>query len=142
IFITYLSLLHMLISLLTDIFDNAVADRLLGLIGQAGVELAIQSLSIMMILLFAVVIDYSLFIFSRFREELKQHDDKYHAMRLAMQEIGVPIFYSSSTILIAMLVLFFATFGDYKNFAPIFSIAVVVVMIDSVTLIPTLFTLF
>src|SRR5699024_2628001 len=96
----------------------------------------------MMILLFAVVIDYSLFIFSRFREELKQHDDKYHAMRLAMQEIGVPIFYSSSTILIAMLVLFFATFGDYKNFAPIFSIAVVVVMIASVTLIPTLFTLF
>src|SRR5699024_10407979 len=139
---TYRSPLLALIPLLAAVFVYAVADRLLGLLGQAGVELASQSLSIMMILLFAVVIDYSLFIFSRFREELKQHDDKYHAMRLAMQEIGVPIFYSSSTILIAMLVLFFATFGDYKNFAPIFSIAVVVVMIASVTLIPTLFTLF
>lgn len=139
---TYRSPLLALIPLLAAVFVYAVADRLLGLLGQAGVELASQSLSIMMILLFAVVIDYSLFIFSRFREELKQHDDKYHAMRLAMQEIGVPIFYSSSTVLIAMLVLFFAKFGDYKNFAPIFSIAVVVVMIAAVTLIPTLFTLF
>src|SRR5699024_7381207 len=33
------------------------------------------------------------------------------------------------------------TFGDYKNFAPIFSIAVLVVMFSSVTLIPALFTL-
>lgn len=139
---TYRSPLLALIPLLAAVFVYAVADRLLGILGQSGVELASQSLSIMMILLFAVVIDYSLFIFSRFREELKSHDDKYHAMRLAMQEIGVPIFYSSSTILIAMLVLFFATFGDYKNFAPIFSIAVVVVMIAAVTLIPTLFTLF
>src|SRR5690625_4133593 len=40
-----------------------------------------------------------------------------------------------------MLVLFAASFGDYKNFAPIFSIAVLVVMFSSVTLIPALFTL-
>lgn len=139
---TYRSPLLALIPLLAAVFVYAVADRLLGLLGLGGVELASQSLSIMMILLFAVVIDYSLFIFSRFREELKKHDDKYEAMQLAMKEIGIPIFYSGSTILLAMLVLFAANFGDYKNFAPIFSIAVLVVMLSSVTLIPTLFTIF
>ena len=138
---TYRSPLLALIPLLAAVFVYAVADRLLGLLGLSGVELASQSLSIMMILLFAVVIDYSLFIFSRFREELKKHEIKYEAMRRSMKEIGIPIFYSSSTILLAMLVLFAATFGDYKNFAPIFSIAVLVVMISSVTLIPALFTL-
>lgn len=138
---TYRSPLLALIPLLAAVFVYAVADRLLGLLGLSGVELASQSLSIMMILLFAVVIDYSLFIFSRFREELKKHEDKYEAMKLAMREIGIPIFYSGSTILLAMLVLFAATFGDYKNFAPIFSIAVLVVMFSSVTLIPALFTL-
>src|SRR5690625_2901409 len=140
--ITYRSPLLALIPLLGAVFVYAVADRLLGILGMTGVELASQSLSIMMILLFAVVIDYSLFIFSRFREELKKSDDKYIAMQAAMREIGIPIFYSGSTILLAMLVLFMATFGDYKNFAPTFSVAVFVVILSSVTLLPALFTAF
>src|SRR5690625_7775395 len=90
----------------------------------------------MMILLFALVIDYSLFIFSRFKEELKKHDDKHEAMRLAMREIGVPIFYSAATVLGAMLILSFAQFGDYKNFSLIFVTAVFVVLISSATIIP------
>jgi len=140
--VTYRSPLLALIPLFGAVFVYAVADRLLGFFGLSGVELASQSLSIMMILLFAVVIDYSLFIFSRFREELKKTDDKYYAMQAAMREIGIPIFYSGSTILLAMLVLFGAQFGDYKNFAPIFSIAVLVVMVASLTLLPALFTTF
>lgn len=139
---TYRSPLLALIPLLAAGFVYGVVSQILGFIGKAGLELASQSLSIMMILLFAVVIDYSLFIFSRFKEELKQHENKHEAMRLAMREIGVPIFYSGATVLGAMLVLIFAHFGDYKNFAPIFGTAVFVVMIASVTIIPALFTIF
>lgn len=140
--VTYRSPLLALIPLLTAAFVYAVADRFLGIIGASGVELANQSLSIMMILLFAIVIDYSLFIFSRYREELKKRDDKYESMRLAMKEISIPIFYSATTIIIAMLILLFAQFGDYKNFAPIFSIAIFVVLLAAMTLIPALFTIF
>ncbi|HEY4599711.1 MAG TPA: MMPL family transporter [Cerasibacillus sp.] len=139
---TYRSPLLALIPLLGAGFVYQVVNQVLGLMGKAGVELANQSLSIMMILLFAVVIDYSLFIFSRFREELVKTENKYEAMKLAMREIGIPIFYSGSTILLAMLILFFAQFGDYRNFAPIFGVAVFIVMIASVTLVPALFTLF
>lgn len=140
--VTYRSPLLAFIPLLGAVFVYSIADRLLGLIGLNGVELANQSLSIMMILLFAVVIDYSLFIFSRFHEELKQTEDKYQAMQSAMREIGVPLFYSATTILLAMLVLFFTDFGDYKNFAPIFSVAVFVVLFSALTLLPALFTIF
>lgn len=140
--VTYRSPLLAVIPLLGAVFVYAVVDRLLGLVGASGVELANQSLSIMMILLFAVVIDYSLFVFSRFREELKKTADKYEAMRRAMREIGIPIFYSGSTIFLAMIVLLFASFGDYRNFAPIFTIAVLIVMISGITLIPALFTIF
>ena len=42
----------------------------------------------------------------------------------------------------AMLVLFFAEFGDYRNFAPIFGTAMAVIMLASITLVPALFTLF
>lgn len=140
--VTYRSPLLALIPLLGAAFVYGIVDQLLGFIGWAGLELASQSLSIMMILLFALVIDYSLFIFSRFKEELKKSDDKYEAMQLAMREIGLPIFYSGATVLVAMLILLFAKFGDYSNFAPIFGTAIVVVMISSVTLIPALFTIF
>src|SRR5690606_42157879 len=101
-----------------------VVNQILGIMGKAGVLLSSQTISIMTILLFATIIDYSLFIFSRFREELKQNEDKHEAMKLAMRSVGTPIFYSAATILAAMLILFFAAFGDYRNFAPTFSAAV------------------
>ena len=92
----------------------------------------------MSILLFAAVIDYSLFVFSRFREELKSHENKYEAMKSAMRETGMPIFYSGGTVLAAMLVLFFAEFGDYRNFAPTFGTTMFVIMLASITLDPCL----
>lgn len=140
--VTYRSPLLALIPLLAAGFIYFVSDQILGFIGNSGVKLASQSLSIMMILLFALVIDYSLFIFSRFREELKKEENKYIAMRQAMKEIGTPIFYSGATVFGAMLILLFAQFGDYRNFAPIFGTAIFVVMISAVTLIPALFTIF
>src|SRR5699024_3546794 len=139
---TYRSPLLALIPLIAAAFVYEVVIQTLGFIGKAGLDLSSQSFSIMMILLFAVVIDYSLFLLSRFREELKQHDDRFKAMQLAMREIGIPIFYSGSTILVAMLLLLFTQFGDYRNFAPTFGTAVFIVMLSSVTLIPALFTLF
>jgi len=140
--IIYRSPLLALIPLLAAAFVYEVVMQTLGLLGKAGLVMSSQTVSIMTILLFAAVIDYSLFVFSRFREELKQHDDKYTAMKIAMRGTGTPVFFSGGTVLAAMLVLFFAEFGDYRNFAPIFATAMVIIMIASVTLVPALFTLF
>src|SRR5699024_10846831 len=51
------------IPLLAAVFVYGVVNQILGLLGKAGVPLSNQSLSIMTILLFATVIDYSLFVF-------------------------------------------------------------------------------
>ncbi|WP_405097224.1 MMPL family transporter [Oceanobacillus sp. FSL H7-0719] len=116
--------------------------QILGILGDSGLVMSTQSVSIMTILLFAAVIDYSLFIFSRFREELKSHDDKYAAMKAAMRGMGLPVFYSGATIFAAMIILIFASLEDYRNFAPIFGTTFIVIMLASVTLVPALFTLF
>ena len=110
--------------------------------GKAGLLMSNQTLSIMTILLFAAVIDYSLFVFSRFREELKHYESKYDAMKMAMRETGTPVFFAGGTVLAAMLVLFFAQFGEYRNFAPTFGTTMVIIMLASITIIPALFTLF
>lgn len=140
--VIYRSPLLALIPLLAAVFVYEVVNQLLGIMGSAGLIMSNQTISIMMILLFAAVIDYSLFVFSRFREELKVHEDKYVAMREAMRETGMAVFFAGGTVLAAMLVLFFAEFGDYNNFAPTFSTTMVVIMLASVTLVPALFTLF
>lgn len=131
-----------LIPLLAAGIVYTVVNQVLGIMGKAGVLLNNQTISIMTILLFAAVIDYSLFIFSRFREELKRHENKHEAMKKAMHGVGIPIFYSGATILAAMLILFFAQFGDYRNFAPTFAAAVIIVMFAALTLIPALFAAF
>lgn len=140
--IIYRSPLLALIPLLAAAFVYEAVTQILGLMGKAGLELSSQTISIMSILLFVAVIDYSLFVFSRYREELKQHEDKFVAMREAMRETGMPVFFSGGTVLAAMLVLFFARFGDYRNFAPTFATTMAIIMVASITLVPALFMLF
>lgn len=130
-----------LIPLVGAAFVYEAVNQILGLMGKAGLAIGQQSFSIMTILLFAALIDYSLFVFSRYREALKQQENKYESMKFAMRGTGTPIFYSGGTVLAAMLVLFFAEFGEYRNFAPIFGIAIAIVLMASLTLVPALFTL-
>jgi len=140
--VIYRSPLLALIPLLAAAFVYEVVMQILGLMGKGGLVTSSQTISIMSILLFAAVIDYSLFVFSRYREELKAYQDKFEAMKIAMRETGMPVFFSGGTVLAAMLVLFFAEFGDYRNFAPTFATAMAVIMLASITLVPALFTLF
>lgn len=119
-----------------------VVNQVLGLMGAGGLEINNSTTSIMSILLFAAVIDYSLFVFSRYREELNRYESKYEAMKYAMRATGEPVFLAGGTVLAAMLVLFFADFRDYQNFAPVFGTTMFIIMLASITLIPALFTLF
>lgn len=66
--VIYRSPLLALIPLLAAAFVYEVVNQTLGIMGKSGLLLNNQTLSIMSILLFAAVIDYSLFVFSRYRE--------------------------------------------------------------------------
>ncbi|WP_239616224.1 MMPL family transporter [Cohnella mopanensis] len=119
-----------------------VVDRVIGLAGKNGwFVIDKQSLSIMMILLFAVITDYCLFVFSRYREQLAVVDSKYDAMGKAMARVSEPILFSGGTVLVAMLALFASVFKPYHGFAPVFSIAVAVILLAGLTLIPAIFAL-
>ncbi|MCS0791418.1 MMPL family transporter [Cytobacillus firmus] len=138
----YRSPLLAVIPLLATAIVYQVVNQSIALMGAGGLEVNNQTTSIMSILLFAAVIDYSLFVFSRYREELNHYENKYIAMKHAMRATGEPVFFAGGTVLAAMLVLFFADFRDYQNFSPIFGTAMFFIMLASVTLVPALFTLF
>ncbi|TNJ68346.1 MMPL family transporter [Paenibacillus hemerocallicola] len=119
-----------------------VVDRLLGLSGKNGWFLVDkQALSIMMILLFAVLTDYCLFLLARYKEELGSNASSYDAMKSALTHVAEPILFSGGTVLAAMLTLFAAAFKPYHHFAPVFSVAMAVIVLAGLTLIPALFAI-
>jgi putative drug exporter of the RND superfamily len=119
-----------------------LVNKSIGIFGSAGMEIETQATSIMSILLFAALTDYSLFIVARFKEELKKVENKFTAMKQAMEEVTEPILFSGGTVLAAMLVLFAAIYEPYRNFAPVFSIALVLILLGGLTLLPALYVLF
>lgn len=141
--IIYRAPLLTLIPLLGAGIVYVVVDKFVGLTAKAGLFITEnQALSIMSVLLFAVVTDYSLLIFSRFREELRRHETVDEAMRITMKHVREPIFFSGSTIMLGMGTLFFALYEPYRNFAPVFAIAAGIMLIAGLTLLPALFALF
>src|SRR5699024_12691849 len=97
--------------------------------------------SSMMVCLFAVLSDYPLCDISRWRTELMKYDSKFDAIAKVFEPVVKPILLSGATVLAAMIVLFFTDFNPYNHFAPVFSIAIVFILLGGITLIPALFTL-
>ena len=119
-----------------------VVDKVIGLTTQAEwFSVDSQALSIMTILLFAVLTDYSLLIFSRYREELRRYESPSEAMRETMRHVNEPIFFSGSTIVLGVATLFFSLYEPYRNFAPAFAIAAIAMLIAGLTLLPAMFAL-
>lgn len=120
----------------------SVVDSCLGLMGKWDLfAIDSQSLSIMMILLFAIITDYSLLLFSRFREELEVGMDVNTAMKRAINFVKEPIVFSGGTVFLTMLTLFFAVYASYRGFAPVFAFAVFMMVLAGLTLVPALFAL-
>ena len=141
--VIYRAPLLTLIPLLGAGLTYVVVDKVTGLSVQAGLfGTESQALSIMTVLLFAVITDYSLLIFSRFREELRRHESVDAAMKETMRHVREPIFFSGSTIMLGVATLFFALYEPYRNFAPVFAIAAGMMLIAGLTLLPALFALF
>lgn len=138
--IIYRSPLLTLMPLIGAAIVYAVVDRIIGLTASFGwFTVESQALSIMSVLLFAVVTDYSLLIFSRYREELRQHESAHGAMRETMKHVKEPIFFSGSTIVLGVATLFVSLYEPYRNFAPAFVIAAGTMLIAGLTLLPALF---
>ncbi len=116
-----------------------IVDALLGFAGKAGFfSISQQATSIMTVLLFGAGTDYSIFIASRFREELLVTQDKYAAMRTTMRAVGEAITSSAGTVILALLTLIFTFIGLYNSLGPTLAIAVAVMLLAGLTLVPAL----
>ena len=95
-----------------------------------------QSSGIMTVILFGAGTDYYLFIASRYREELRQCEDKHDAIQATMRGVSPAILSAGGTLVIAALLLLLTDLGSYRGLGPVVAITVLVMMAAALTLVP------
>ena len=112
------------------------------LLSEAGVTINGQTGGILPVLVFGAGTDYALLLVSRYREELRRHDDKHEAMHIALRNAGPAILASGLTVMAALLVLMLAEVNSTAGLGPIGALGVGLAMIFMLTMLPAALTIF
>ena len=105
---------------------------------ELGVTVNGQTSSILSVLVLGAGTDYALLLVSRYREELRKHEDKHEAIELAMRTAGPAIFASGCTVIAALLCLSLAQVEGTAGLGPIGAMGIAIAMITMLTLLPAL----
>jgi RND superfamily putative drug exporter len=120
-----------------------VTTRGLGyLIAEAGVTVTGQSGGILPVLVFGAGTDYALLMVSRYREELRRHEDKHDAIRVALRRTSPVILASGGTVMAALLTLSLAQVTGTSGLGPIGALGIAMAMLSMLTILPALLTVF
>ena len=107
-----------------------------GLAKQDLLDLNGQSQGILFILAVGAATDYSLLIVARFREELRDHESKYEAMRRAYRGAVEPIVASGLTVILGLLCLLLSDLSSLRGLGPVGAFGVAAAMLSALTLLP------
>lgn len=140
--VLYRSPILALVPLVAVGISYAIVSPLLGFFVSKGwIVVDGQAISIMTVLLFGAGTDYCLLLISRYRDELKRHDDKFVALNRAVSGTGGAILMSSMTTVVGMLTLGLAYYAPYERFAVPFSASIFIMGIAALTLLPAILAL-
>ena len=95
-----------------------------------------QSQGILFILAVGAATDYSLLIVARFREELRDNESKYDAMRAAYRAALEPILASGATVILGLLCLLLSDLSSLQGLGPVGALGVAGAMFAALTLLP------
>ncbi|MEV0675657.1 efflux RND transporter permease subunit [Actinosynnema sp. NPDC050436] len=140
--LVYRSPLLPLVVLLSGGFALGTASLAVYLLADGGViDLNGQSQGILSILVFGAATDYALLLVSRFREELRDTEDRYAAMRTALRATVEPIAASAGTVVLGVLCLLFSDLNSNKGLGPVAAIGIGAALLASVTFLPAVLVL-
>jgi putative drug exporter of the RND superfamily len=95
-----------------------------------------QSQGILSILVFGAATDYALLLVSRFREELRETDDRFTAIRRAWRATIEPIAASAGTVVLGLLCLLFSDLSSNQGLGPVGAIGIAAALLVAMTFLP------
>ncbi len=136
--IVFRSLPAALVTLLPAGLALTIAGRLIGALGQGGLQVSSITQILLIVLLLGAGTDYGLFYVFRVREELRDGHDAHRAVERALLRVGESITASAGTVIVALLTLLFASFGLYHDLGIPLAIGMAVMLLIGLTLLPAL----
>ncbi len=107
-----------------------------GLASNGVLDLNGQSQGILFILAIGAATDYALLLVARFREELRDTESKYDAMRHAYRNALEPIAASGTTVILGLLCLLLSDLSSLRGLGPVGAIGIAGAMLAALTLVP------
>ena len=108
---------------------------------EIGVTVNGQSSAISSILVLGAGTDYALLLVSRYREELRLHEDKHEAMARALRAAGPAILASGLTVAITLLSLTLAKVNGTAGLGPTGAAGILVALLAMLTFLPAVLTI-
>ncbi|WP_156764515.1 RND family transporter [Mycobacterium sp. E3247] len=141
LFVIYRNPVTMVLPLLTIGMSAVVAQRLVALVGLAGLGIANQTVIFMSGMMVGAGTDYAVFLISRYHDYVRQGMDSDQAVVKALASIGKVIAASAATVAVTFLGMIFTQLGILRTVGPVLGISVAVVFFAAITLLPALLVL-
>jgi RND superfamily putative drug exporter len=108
-----------------------------GLVSNGGTVTSLAQ-GILTVLIFGAGTDYALLLVARYREELHRYRDRHDAMAVAWRRTVGALTASAGTVVVSMLCLLSASFGQTRYLGPVLALGIVCALAVSLTLLPAL----
>ncbi|MET9229307.1 MMPL family transporter [Lentzea sp. NPDC003310] len=140
--VVYRSPLLPVVVLVSAVFALGLASFVVYLLAKNDVlALNGQSQGILSILVVGAATDYALLLVSRFREELRDTEDKLAAVKTAWRGTIEPIAASAGTVILGLLCLLFSDLDSNKGLGPVAAIGIAAALITTMTFLPAVLAL-
>ncbi len=134
-----------IICLMPIVVVGVVSTIATGLIGWANEAFDLQADAsieqILVVVLYGVGTDYILFFLFRYRERLRQGEDKRASVVHALERAGEAIASAGGAVIVAFLALILSSLSIFRAIGPALAIAVAVTLLAALTLVPAIVTL-
>jgi RND superfamily putative drug exporter len=140
--VTYRSPILWVLPVISAVIALATSQGLIYLLAKHGLTVNAQSAGILDVLVFGAGTDYALLLTARYREELRRHEDRHEAMRVAIRRAGPAVVASAGTVIVSLLTLSVAELNSTKGLGPVLAIGVAVALVAMMTLLPALLVIF
>lgn len=135
----FLWLVPLIVVGIADAFAGVVATRVLGATGVPWDE---STTGILSVLVFGAGTDYALLLISRYRDELRNHQDRYAAMRVALRNTAEAVFSSAGTVFVGLLTLLLSLIPSFRGLGLACAVGVLVAAGMVLVVLPCVLVLF
>ena len=122
--------------------DQLAATAATHVLRAAGVPWDDSTIGILSVLVFGAGTNYALLLISRYRDELRRHEDRYEAMRVALARAAEAIVASAGTVVVGVLSLLLSVFPSTRGLGLACAVGILVAMLAVLVVLPAALVLF